>query len=309
MLKNEVLSFFTPVAGQVYLDGTLGMGGHAEALLQKAEDTNQQITLVGLDRDTEALNLAKERLASFGSALITAHSTFAQFEEVLNANGIAEVHGALVDIGVSSMQIDEADRGFSFLHDGPLDMRMDRTTGQSAATLVNKATVAQLKEVIATLGEEPMAGKIARAIDDARAQKSIESTAELAHIVEQAYPAKWRAKARNHPATRTFQALRMAVNSELEQLSSFLERIIPRLAPQARVGVITFHSLEDRIVKHFFRDQATGCRCPRHIPVCICNNQPKVSVLTKKPVVATPEEIRHNPRASSAKLRVAEKLG
>lgn len=308
VLKEAVLSFFSPQTGQTYLDGTLGMGGHAEGLLTKAKESGQTITLIALDRDTEALSLAKERLAPFASSLVTAHSTFANFEDVLEDKGIDLVDGALIDIGVSSLQIDEAERGFSFAHDGPLDMRMDQTSGQSAATLVNKLSVAQLKELISTLGEEPMAGKIARAIDDARAAKTIETTLELATIVERAYPAKWRAKARNHPATRTFQALRMAVNGELDELREFLERIIPRLSPGARVGVITFHSLEDRIVKHFFRDQAMGCRCPRHIPVCICHNTPKVSVLTRKPIVATDDEIRLNPRASSAKLRVAEKL-
>lgn len=309
VLKEAVLSFFTPQSGQVYLDGTLGMGGHAEGLLIKATEAKKDITLIGLDRDLDALALAKKRLEPFGKAFTGHHSTFAMFEEVLNELGIEQLDGALIDIGVSSMQIDEADRGFSFLHEGPLDMRMDRSTGQSAATLVNKLSVVQLKELISTLGEEPMAGKIARAIDDARAQSPIETTTQLASIVEMAYPAKWRAKARNHPATRTFQALRMAVNGELDELRDFLERIIPRLTPGGRVGVITFHSLEDRIVKHFFRDQATGCRCPRHIPVCICHNTPKVSILTRKPLTATDEEIRMNPRASSAKFRVAEKLG
>lgn len=308
VLKEAVLSFFNPRSGQTYLDGTLGMGGHAEGLLTKAKDNGQSVTLIGLDRDRQALELASQRLAAFAPALVTAHSTFAHFEDVLADKGIEHIDGALIDIGVSSLQIDEAERGFSFAHDGPLDMRMDQTSGQSAATLVNKLSVVQLKELISTLGEEPMAGKIARAIDDARAARSIETTMELAAIVEQAYPAKWRAKARNHPATRTFQALRMAVNGELDELRGFLERIIPRLSPGARVGVITFHSLEDRIVKHFFRDQAMGCRCPRHIPVCICHNTPKISVLTKKPIIATDDEIRQNPRASSAKLRVAEKL-
>ena len=165
-----------------------------------------------------------------------------------------------------------------------------------------------LRTLIAELGEEPKAGRIARAIDDARSQAPIESTARLAHIVEQAYPAKWRATARNHPATRTFQALRMEVNNELGELSDFLGGIVSRLAPGGRVAVITFHSLEDRMVKHFFRDEATGCRCPRHVPVCVCGHTPSLRVLTRKPLTASAEELALNPRASSAKLRVAERV-
>ena len=316
MLYEELLSYFEPREHGRFLDGTLGMGGHSNGILHKAARMGlRDFSLLGLDRDTEALALARERLAPFdaetttgGVRFFSAHSCFSDFDEVLDSLGWGPLDGAFIDIGVSSLQIDEAGRGFSFHADGPLDMRMDQSTGQPASALVNRATPARLKEILATWGEEPMAGRIARAIETARSQKPIETTLELAEIVSAAYPAKWRAKARNHPATRTFQALRMVVNNELDELAEFLRRVVARLNPGGRIAVITFHSLEDRMVKHFFRDEAQGCRCPRHVPVCICGHTPLLSVLTKKPVYPGQEEARHNPRASSAKLRVAEKL-
>lgn len=309
VLAEETLSFFEPVPQGKYVDGTLGLGGHASLLLEKASQAKAGISLLGLDRDVDALPLATKRLQAYDKQeIITRHACFSEAPDILQELGWDGINGALIDIGVSSMQIDEADRGFSFLVDGPLDMRMDRSAGKSAKELVNRASVQQLKDMIVQYGEDPMAGKIARAIDDARAKKSIETTAELAKIVEQAYPPKWRAKARNHPAMRTFQALRIVVNDELGELVKFLEGIVPLLSQGGRVAVITFHSLEDRIVKHFFRDQATGCNCPRHISRCICGREPIVKVLTRKPVEASQEELKYNTRASSAKLRVAEKL-
>jgi 16S rRNA (cytosine1402-N4)-methyltransferase len=193
--------------------------------------------------------------------------------------------------------------------DGPLDMRMDRSRGCSAEALVNEASVVKLKDLIKEYGEDPMAGRIARAIDDARSRKRIKSTLELARIVEQAYPAKWRACSRNHPATRTFQALRMAVNNELGELESFLQDAVPLLRPGGRIAVIAFHSLEDRMVKHFFRKEATGCFCPRHVPYCVCGHKASLEILTRKPVIPLDSEVAANHRAGSAKLRVAEKTG
>ena len=306
VLKEEVLAFFTPRPNGIYLDGTLGMGGHAEALLDKAGNT--PITLLGLDRDKEALALATERLARFGQAFVGEYCCFSDFLQPLAKHGFKGVDGALIDIGVSSLQLDENERGFSFTGDGPLDMRMDQSSGQSAAMLVNRASVARLKEIIDEYGEEPMAGRIARAIDDARSARPLETTAQLAEVISRAYPAKWRARARNHPATRTFQALRMVVNNELEELTLFLERMVPCLNEGGTLAVITFHSLEDRIVKHFFRDKATGCRCPRQIPRCICGHKPEMAILTKKPICASQDELARNPRAGSAKLRVARRL-
>lgn len=309
VLLRQVLSFVEPKPGQRYLDATLGLGGHAEAILNKVKESGvHDIELLGLDRDSSALALAGNRLAPFGDRVFTAHSPFSASADVLAQMGWDKLDFVLADIGVSSMQIDMAERGFSFNADGPLDMRMDRSTGRNAETLVNSAPVSELRDIIRDFGEDPMAGRIARAIDDARCRKRITTTLELACIVEKAYPAKWRAKSRNHPATRTFQALRMAVNDELGELKSFLHGIVPMLNEGGRVAVITFHSLEDRMVKHFFRDEATGCRCPRHVPYCVCGLKPRLSVLTRKPVIPSDEESRANPRAASAKLRVAEKV-
>lgn len=308
VLRDEVLSFFDPKTGEIYLDGTLGLGGHSNALLDKAEKNGQKIRLIGLDRDLDALGLATQRLEKYADAIETAHARFSEFENVLDDLGIDKIHGALIDIGVSSMQLDEGDRGFSFLKTGPLDMRMDQSYGEPASNFVNGASVDRIRELIQEYGEDPMAGRIARAIDDARSQKPIENTKELAEVIEAAYPAKWKAKSRTHPATRTFQALRMMVNNELEELELFLERMVPRLAPGGRIAVISFHSLEDRIVKNFFRDQAKGCTCPRQIPICICHKTPQVKVLTRRPLGPDEEEEKNNPRARSAKLRVAEKL-
>ncbi len=308
VLFEETLNHLLIVANGRYLDGTLGLGGHAEGLLQRAQAQNCPIELLGLDRDTEALVLAGERLAPFGATVHTAHQSFSDFAVALDELGWKELDGALIDIGVSSLQIDTAERGFSFIADGPLDMRMNTTEGTSAWTLANKAPVATLKKIIEEFGEDPMAGRIARAIDDARAQTAIDTTMQLARIVENAYPAKWRATSRNHPATRTFQAFRMVVNDELGELSRFLEGIVGRLRHGGRVAVITFHSLEDRMVKHFFREQSLDCICPAHIPVCTCNHTPSLRVVTKKPVLPTAAEIAANGRAGSAKLRVAERL-
>ena len=311
VLPEEVIRYLAPRDGGRYLDGTLGMGGHTERILQSAPGC----TVLGLDQDESALALAADRLGRFGSRVIARHSRFADFAGQLDALGWDAIDGALIDIGVSSMQLDTPGRGFSFLHDGPLDMRMDATGGETgqavppASKLVNQAPFDVLKEIIFKAGEEPQAGRIARAVIEARERKPIETTGELAAIVEKAYPAKWRATARNHPATRTFQALRVTVNNEFGQLTKFLHGIVPRLAPGARLVVISFHSLEDRIVKHFFRDEAQGCRCPRHVPVCICNHVPSLEILTRKPVTATGAELAANPRASSAKLRAAKKVG
>lgn len=305
VLLEETLAALAPCAQGRYLDGTLGLGGHASAILRAAPN----IRLCGLDRDEEALSLARERLGSHGDRVQTFHCRYSDFPQALIELGWDKVDGALLDIGVSSLQLDEAERGFSFNGEGPLDMRMDQHSGQpSAWHWVNRESFARLKECIATLGEEPQAGRIARVIVEARQKASIESTAELAALVEKAYPPAWRAKARRHPATRTFQALRMAVNDELGELRRFLDRILAWLPLGGRLAVITFHSLEDRMVKQAMRRWAEGCRCPRHVPVCVCRHQPEVRILHKKPVQAGPAELAINPRAASAKLRAVEKI-
>lgn len=310
VLRDEVVEFLRPRAGGRYVDGTLGLGGHSRAIM---EASGGQAELLGLDRDTEAIAIARERLAEFGGRVRFAHTTFSQMAEALDNIGWERIDGALVDLGVSSLQLDRAERGFSFLNEGPLDMRMDGTgvTGDRiAADIVNSAPMDELKQIISEYGEEPQAGRIARRIIEERQKAPITDTLALAKLVEAAYPAKWRATARMHPATRTFQALRMAVNGELDQLREFLEAALDRLNPGGRVAVISFHSLEDRIVKHYFRDQAKECICPPRLPRCVCKGKhfPAVTVLTRKPVSATEEEIRLNSRSRSAKLRVAERL-
>lgn len=288
-----------------YLDGTLGLGGHAAALLTAAPAAQ----LCGLDRDAQALELAQERLGAFSGRTHLFHLCYSDFAEALDELQWDRIDAALIDIGVSSLQLDEADRGFSFNSDGPLDMRMDRQSGKpSAWHWVNRESFAALKECIATFGEEPQAGRIARAIVDARQRASIDTTLQLAQIVEMAYPPAWRAKARRHPATRTFQALRMAVNDELGELRRFLDAVLGRLRIGGRLAVITFHSLEDRMVKHAMRHWAEGCRCPRHVPRCICGHVPEVRLLHKKPLTACESEVAANPRSSCAKLRAVEKI-
>lgn len=306
VLLNEVIDYLDPKPGGYYLDGTLGLAGHSEALLKRTEG---KAHLLGIDRDLDTLERARKRLEPFGDNVVTAHARFSEFEMVLRDVNWDELDGALLDIGVSSMQIDQPERGFSFKTEGPLDMRMDPSGGMPpASSIVNKASYEKIKFIIGRYGEDPMCGRIAKAILEARSVAPIETTTHLASIVERAYPAKWRAKSRNHPATRTFQALRMVVNSELEELEAFLKRILDRLRPGGRLAVITFHSLEDRMVKHMFKEESTGCICPKQIPVCICNHTPNVKLITRKPVTATDEERKLNSRSSSAKLRVVEKL-
>ena len=262
VLLNEAVEALAPKAGGRYLDGTVGMGGHSFAIMER---TGGQGFLCGLDRDTQALELARVRLAPFGDHVHLAHTRYSAFEATLDELGWDVIDGALIDIGVSSLQIDSAERGFSFSSDGPLDMRMDRDSGDTPVSrLVNRAKQEELKDIIERYGEDPQAGRIAKAIVEARIRKPIETTGELAALVERAYPAAWRAKARNHPATRTFQALRMAVNDEIGELERFLDAILGRLKPGGRVAVISFHSLEDRVVKHKMKAWTQGCICPKH---------------------------------------------
>ncbi|WP_419786894.1 16S rRNA (cytosine(1402)-N(4))-methyltransferase RsmH [Pseudodesulfovibrio sp.] len=306
VLLQEVIDWLRPRPGGRYLDGTLGMGGHSLALMRAAGEGAE---LAGLDRDEEALGLASARLEEFGDRAHLFHLPFSRFKEALDELGWEKVDGAVLDLGVSSLQLDEAERGFSFIHDGPLDMRMDNAYGPSAADLVNTLKHGDLARIIRTMGEDPLAGKIASAILRARDKEAITTTLQLAEIVRLAYPPKMRHTARNHPATRTFQGLRIAVNRETEELNSYLENIVERLNPGARVAIISFHSLEDRAVKHAFRDSAKGCKCPPHQLHCTCGGKPELHVLTKKPQLPSEEEMAGNPRSRSAKLRVAERLG
>jgi 16S rRNA (cytosine1402-N4)-methyltransferase len=306
VLLHETVELLGIRPGMRVMDCTLGFGGHSLAMLEHA---GGDIEILGLDRDPEAQKIARERLAGYPDKVRFALTKFSRFPDALAEAGWDGVDAALVDAGASSLHFDDAERGFSFVADGPLDMRMGRWEGEAPAwNLVNKASFDSLRRIIREFGEDPQAGRIARAIVKAREAKPIEGTLELAAVVEAAYPAKWRAMARQHPATRTFQALRMAVNRELEELGEFLNRIPEYLRPGGRVAVIAFHSLEDRLVKRAFRLEATGCLCPREQIICICGHQARFKILTRKPITPGPEEVAANSRARSAKLRGAERL-
>ncbi|QAZ66679.1 16S rRNA (cytosine(1402)-N(4))-methyltransferase RsmH [Solidesulfovibrio carbinolicus] len=306
VLLREVIELLGIRPGMKILDATVGLGGHSRGMLEAAGGEGQ---VLGLDRDREALSEAGRRLAPYGDRVRLVRTRSSRFPAVLAEAGWEKVDAALLDAGMSSLQLDDPERGFGFLHDGPLDMRMGvEDGGETAEGLVNLASYARLCEIIREYGEDPQAGRIARAIVSAREKDAITTTARLAEVVWQAYPAKWRATARQHPATRTFQALRMAVNEELAELEAFLKAIPDHLAPGGRVAVISFHSLEDRLVKRAFRAEATDCICPREQVVCVCGHRARLRILTKKPVMAGEEEVRDNSRARSAKLRVAERL-
>lgn len=303
VLPDEVIRFLEPADGKTYLDGTLGGGGHAALILEKAPEA----MLIGIDRDQAALAAAGARLAVHGERVRLVHGDFAGVAEHLRSLGIAALDGFILDLGVSSHQLDTRERGFSFQQDAPLDMRMDTSCGETAADLVNELPEQELERIIAEYGEERWSKRIASFIVKERAESPITTTFRLVDIIKGAVPkAKW--DERIHPATRTFQALRIAVNSELESLERGMRDAIDLLKPGGRGVIISFHSLEDRIVKHIFREYAEGCTCPRQMPVCACGKQPRVKVLTGRPVTATEAEINDNPRARSAKLRAVEKL-
>lgn len=303
VLREDVVRLLSPLAGKLVVDGTLGLGGHAEALLQ-ADDTVQ---VIGIDRDMEALELANQRLAQFGSRLRTVHGNFREMDHHLDVLGVDTVDALLLDIGVSSLHLDADERGFSFRREGPLDMRMNRTDSATAADWLHTASESDIADVIFELGEERYGRRIARAIVSARATGRIESTMQLAEVVRRAVPANYDHR-RLHPATRTFQAIRMFVNDELGALTSGLSVGFDRLAIGGTFVVISFHSLEDRIVKRFFRDKAKSCVCPPKLPECVCGKEIEAKILTPRPITATPDELAINPRSRSAKLRAAIRL-
>lgn len=303
VLLAEVVAACEPTAPRVVVDGTLGMGGHAEALLEAYPSIERY---VGLDRDTEALAMAGERLARFGGRVELVHSSFAEAGTVLDERRLDAVDFALLDLGVSSFQLDEARRGFSFGAPGPLDMRMDPTSPRTALDLLRELAETELREVLVEFGEVDFAGRIARNIKEKL--EDLTTTADLAQVVTNAIPPQHRRKMKIHPATQVFQALRIAVNGELEALEKALPALDARLAPGGRLAVISFHSLEDRIVKNWFRDQAGVCRCPPSLPICRCARLARLETVTRRPIVATDDEVERNPRSRSAKLRVASRL-
>jgi len=303
-MPQEVLQYLSPKSGGIYLDGTLGGGGHAALILEACGPDGR---LFGFDRDMAAIAAASERLAPFGERFCPVNGNFADMEEMLRGLGVTAIDGFILDLGVSSHQLDTADRGFSFQKDAPLDMRMDISRGETAADLVNGLSHGELARIIREYGEERWAGRIASFICTAREESPITGTLQLADIIKGAIPRKaW--EERIHPATRTFQALRIAVNEELASLEAGLRGAVRLLRQGGRGVVISFHSLEDRIVKQMFRELSSGCICPKDLPLCSCGHRPEVKVLTGRPVMAGEPELAENARSRSAKLRAVEKL-
>ena len=286
-----------------YLDGTLGRAGHSREIARRLTAGR----LICVDRDRAALDAARERLAPWMDRVTLIHSNFDRVDEILDELSLSCVDGMLFDLGVSSPQLDDGTRGFSYMADAPLDMRMDREEGVTAAGIVNGWPQDELRRIISRYGEERSASQIAGAIARRREDKPISTTLELVEIIKRAMPAK-ALREKQHPAKRTFQAIRIAVNDELACVERMLQRAVPRLNKGGRLAVITFHSLEDRIVKTGLAEFARGCTCPPDFPVCVCGKTPDIRLVNKKPILPGGREIEENPRARSAKLRAAEKL-
>nr|WP_325185764.1 16S rRNA (cytosine(1402)-N(4))-methyltransferase RsmH [uncultured Oscillibacter sp.] len=302
VLLDECIEMLNIRPDGVYVDGTLGRAGHSAEIARRLTTGR----LICIDRDMAAIRAAEERLAPWRDRVRLVHGNFSDLAVILREAEVSGVDGALFDLGVSSPQLDDAARGFSYMHDAPLDMRMDDTAPLTAREVVNTWGQEELRRILYEYGEERYAPAVARAIVRSRAEKPIETTLELAEIVRGAMPpAALREK--QHPAKRTFQAVRIAVNGELDALPPMLRSAVESLNPGGRLAVITFHSLEDRIVKQALRDMARGCTCPPEFPVCVCGKKPKIRLLTRKPVVPGEAEVTKNPRARSAKLRAAEK--
>ena len=287
----------------IYVDGTLGGAGHSSRIAEKLTTGR----LIGIDRDPVALKAAGERLAPFGDRVRLVHGNFCELDKALDDLGITGVDGILLDLGVSSPQLDDGQRGFSYMVDAPLDMRMNGQDSLDAKQIVNHWSYEELKRILYDYGEERFAPRIAAAICKRREEKEIETTLELVNIIRGAMPAS-ALREKQHPAKRSFQAIRIAVNDELGSVERVMQKAIPRLNPGGRLAVITFHSLEDRIVKQAMAEAAKGCTCPPEFPVCVCGKKPRVKLITRKPIVSGEEELERNPRARSAKLRICEKL-
>jgi len=288
----------------IYIDCTLGGAGHSALIASKLGENGR---LYSLDQDDKALLHAKEKLSQYGEKVTLVKTNFAYLKEVIDEKGIGKVDGVLFDLGVSSPQLDEGERGFSYQYDAPLDMRMDQQGSITAAMVINSWSEQDLANVIYRYGEEKFSRKIAKKIIQHREEKPIETTGELVEIIKEAIPAPAR-RTGPHPAKRTFQAIRIAVNDELNVFEKAVHDAIELLKPGGRVSVITFHSLEDRICKKVYQEFAKGCSCPPDFPICTCGNTPDIKIITKKPIVPSDDEIEVNPRARSAKLRIAEKI-
>ena len=304
IMVSDVLDLLEPARGGIFVDGTLGGGGHAEAVLSALPETGK---LYGIDRDDDALKAAGARLSRFGARFTAIKGNFFDMKRLLAAQGVTAVDGILLDLGVSSHQLDARERGFSYKAEAPLDMRMDQSAPLSAKTVVNEWPEAELRRIFYEYGEEKFSAKIARRIVEQRAVSPIETTTELAELVKSAIPAKFRNEPQ-HPARRCFQAIRIAVNGELDGLNDAIRSAHDLLKPGGRLAILTFHSLEDRIVKNAFRSFENPCTCPKSAPVCICGKKPTAKVLTRHPLVASDEEQAMNSRATSAKLRAIVRI-
>jgi len=302
VLEREVIQNLNLLGGSLIVDGTLGDGGHAELLLKNTTS----VRVLGIDRDMRAIERAEKRLAPFRDRITLVHGNFSDIKTILKKANVMNVDGLLLDLGVSSPQLDSPDRGFSFMRNGPLDMRMDSSQKITAADLLIELPDEKLVSVIKEYGEERFSKRIVRAIRQAQKQSAIKTTLQLSNIISSVIHASRQTKI--HPATRTFQALRIAVNGELEHIKKALRDSVDILQESARVIVISFHSLEDRIVKNFFKTEEKGCVCPPKIPVCSCGHKQRLKIITRKPIIPAVEEVRRNSRASSAKLRVAERV-
>lgn len=303
VLLDECIELLNIHPDGIYLDGTLGRAGHSREIARRLTAGR----LICVDRDQAALDAARERLAPWMDKVELVHSNFDQVDRILNSLSLPGADGMLFDLGVSSPQLDDGTRGFSYMSDAPLDMRMDRGEGLTAADVVNTWPQEELRRIISQYGEERYAAQIAGAIVRRREEKPIETTLELVEVIKSAMPGK-ALREKQHPAKRTFQAIRIAVNDELSSVERMLQRAVPRLNRGGRLAVITFHSLEDRIVKTGLADFARGCTCPPDFPVCVCGKTPDIKLVNKKPILPSQRETEENPRARSAKLRVAEKL-
>lgn len=287
----------------IYVDGTLGGGGHSEGILSCCDSTR----LIGIDRDQEAIRAAADRLGKFGDRVTLVNRNFCEIKSILSELNINKIDGAVLDLGVSSYQLDNAERGFSYMHDAALDMRMNQNDKKSAYDVINSYSCEELTRIFYEYGEEKWSKRIAEFICERRAEQPVETTFELVDIIKAAIPKKARLDG-GHPAKRVFQAIRIEVNNELNVLEKAVEDFVDCLKPGGRIAIITFHSLEDRIVKNTFRRLAKGCTCPKEFPVCMCGNVPKLKLVSGKPVLPGKDELDNNSRAKSAKLRTAEKI-
>ena len=302
VLLEECIQALNIKPDGIYLDGTLGRAGHSREIAARLTTGR----LVCVDRDQDALDAARERLAPWMDRISLVHSNFCELDAILDGLGLTGVDGMLFDLGVSSPQLDDAERGFSYMADAPLDMRMDRSDTLTARTVVNEWPREELRRIFSQYGEERYAGPIAAAIERRRQERPIETTLDLVEVIRSAMPAK-ALREKQHPAKRCFQAIRIAVNDELSSVDRMIRAAVPRLNPGGRLAVISFHSLEDRIVKNGLAEFAKGCTCPPDFPVCVCGKEPVIRLVTRKPIVSGQQELEENPRARSAKLRVAEK--